>query len=96
MLRDLNASDISKFLRDVIDGGRSVQTAAHFRNALSAVIKHAKQTGFYTGENPARLVRLPAAQPSNRSAMTFDQGAALLEALESPLREMALLACRPA
>jgi hypothetical protein len=72
-LRELGPCEISKFLKGVIDSGKSVQTATHFRNTLSVVFEHAKETGFYAGGNPARLVHLPATQKkSGRGALTFD------------------------
>jgi integrase len=90
-LCDLAPSEINKFLKGTIESGKSVQTATHYRNALSAVIKHAKHTGFFTGENPCSLVRLPVVQARETGALTPEQADHLLQELKSPLREMAHL-----
>ena len=70
----------------------SVQAALHLKNATSAVFEYAKAVGVYSGENPARHVRLPEMQRKEKHALTWDQLDLLLDALPSPAREMANVA----
>lgn len=90
-LREVKAADIQALVRKLIDAGYSTQTATHVRNAFSAVFSHAKRVGFYSGENPASLVRLPQMQRAERSALSWTQAQDALRALPSPVKEMALL-----
>jgi hypothetical protein len=67
----------------------SVQAAVHLKNATSAVFEHAKAHEMYTGENPARYVKLPEMRRKQKHSLTHDQMNVLLEALPSPAAEMA-------
>lgn len=70
----------------------SVQAALHLKNATSAVFEHAKAAEMYTGENPARYVRLPEMRRKQKHSLTHDQMNVLLEALPAPAAEMAHVA----
>lgn len=77
------------------DGPRrpySVQAALHLKNAVSAVFEHAKAVGMYSGENPARYVRLPEMRRKLKHSLTVDQMKLVLAALPSPALEMAHVA----
>jgi integrase len=91
-LRDLTVSVVQKFLRELVDGGFSSQTVYHCKNAVSALVSHAKRIGYYTGENPASLVRLPPlTRVKEKRALTIEQAQVVLEKLEEPLRTMVLM-----
>lgn len=91
-LRDIGHDDVQAFCRELIDAGLSVQTARHMRNAISAIFRHAKTTGFFVGENPALGVRLPPSRPKDKHALRPDQVRSVLAVLRSPAREVATLA----
>jgi integrase len=90
-LRDVSSDDIQALVKLKIEGCYSVQTAVHIRNAVSAVFNHAKLKRAYVGDNPAVGVRVPEMTRKESHSLTFNQGRAILAALPSPVREMALL-----
>lgn len=90
-LRDVNSDHVQALVKAKIEGGYSVQTAVHMRNAVSAVFNHAKAKKAYSGDNPTIGVRLPEMQRKETRSLDFQQGKALLDHLASPAREMALL-----
>jgi len=72
--------------------GYSIQTATHIRNVISAIFSHAIRTGFYSGENPAALVKLPPMRRRQPHALSFQEVKELLQAMCYPEREIALFA----
>lgn len=91
-LRDLDAGTIGSWLRKLHRADEySVQTIVHMKNALSAVIEHAKCNGYFSGDNPARLVRLPAMDRHKKPALSFEQAQIVLANLAEPYRSMALM-----
>lgn len=90
-LRDITSDDVQALVKAKIEGGYSVQTAVHIRNAVSAAFNHAKLKRAYAGDNPAVGVRLPEMSRKETHSLSFDTGRAVLEVLPSPVREMALL-----
>ncbi len=96
-MRDVTGAEVQKVIRGKIDAGFSTQTAAHIKNAISAVFRHAKLTGYFVGENPASLFRIPAMARRPRIALSFEQAKRVLEALPGqdsgryPAFEMAFL-----
>jgi len=91
-LRDTTASDIQKLVSSMLASNYSVQTAKHVRTVVSAIFTHAKRLGCHTGDNPAKLVRLPEMVRREAHALSFDQAVAALAALKSPAQEMVLFA----
>jgi hypothetical protein len=53
----------------VLDAGPELQTAKHARTTVSAIFTHAKRLGWHTGDNPAKLVRLPEMIRKESSAL---------------------------
>jgi integrase len=93
-LRQVTVETIADMLRRLVQAdGRpySTQTLSHLKNALSAIIEHAKRVGFYSGDNPARLVRLPEMDRKKKPALTFEQAQVVLANLEEPYQTMALM-----
>lgn len=90
-LRDVSSDHVQALVKAKIEGGYSVQTAVHIRNAVSAVFNHAKAKRAYSSDNPTIAVRMPELQRKETRSMDFGQGKALLDHLSSPAREMALL-----
>ena len=91
-LRDTTAEDIQKLVSTLLARNYSVQTAKHVRTVISAIFTHAKRTGCYSGDNPAKLVRLPEMVRKEAHALSFDQAVGLLGALKSPAQELVLFA----
>src|SRR6266446_3753607 len=58
-LKDTTAADIQKLASSMLGQNYSVQTVKHVRTTVSAIFTHAKRLGWNTGDNPAKLVRLP-------------------------------------
>lgn len=90
-LRDVLKSDVQAMVKRVIASGKSTQTALHARNAVSAIFRHARNEGFYTGQLPSEGVRLPEMQRRERQALSWEQAKAIIEALKEPYSTLALL-----
>jgi integrase len=90
-LRNVDNDMIQALVKKKIEAGYSVQTAVHIRNAVSAVFNHAKLRRAYSGDNPARGVRLPEMCRKEAHALSFEMGRDLLMALPLIVRLMALL-----
>ena len=91
-LRDTTTADIQKLISRLLAKNYSVQTAKHVRTLISAIFTHAKRTGCYSGDNPAKLVRLPEMVRKEAHALSFNQAVAVLGALKSPAQQMVLFA----
>lgn len=89
-LRDITVNVLASFLGG-LRGRHSSQTVAHLKTALSAILEHARRMGYFTGENPARLVRTEAITHAERQALSFEQARKVLDRLPSPVKEMAYL-----
>ncbi len=86
MRRDDVEMLVAKVLEDY-----TTATAAHVKNAVSRIWRHAKALGCYTGENPAADVDCGELRPEHRPSYTFEQAVIVLGALRSPYREMGWL-----
>jgi hypothetical protein len=80
-LRDIDTQRIQNLCKNLIASGKSVQTATHIRNALSAIFRHAKEEKFFVGDNPAQLVKLPELVAAERYAYSFAEATTLLSRL---------------
>jgi integrase len=103
-LRDVTVSDLQRFVSTlqvekrkkigkqlvVSRAPASTQTKLHMKNALSAIFEHAIAIEWYGSRNPAKSVKLPEMQRKPTHALSLDQATALLKALPSPAREMAM------
>jgi len=91
-LKDITASHIQKLVSSMLLKNYSVQTVKHVRTVVSAIFTHAKRLGWHTGDNPAKLVRLPEMVRREAHALSFKQAVDTLAALKTPVREMVLFA----
>lgn len=103
-LRDVTPSDLQQLVSGLMVEKRrkvgakltvtrapaSVQTRLHVKNALSAIFEHAIAMEWLNSRNPAKSVKLPEMQRKVLHALSLEQGVALLEALPTPAREMAM------
>jgi integrase len=97
-LREINREVLQAFLRRaMIAPSRytkrplSIQTAYHLKNAVSGIITYAKEIGYYHGENPASLVRLPELTNKKKPSLSAEQGRAVLSMMSEPYRTAALM-----
>lgn len=90
-LREVSTGHIQALIHKTIESGASVQTAAHLRNACSALFRHAAATGTRQGDNPAQGVRLPPMVRKRRPVLTFTQARQFIAALPEPVSQMARL-----
>jgi integrase len=91
-LKDITAAHIQKLVSSMLLKNYSVQTVKHVRTVVSAIFTHAKRLGWHTGDNPAKLVRLPEMIRREAHALSFKQAVETLAALKTPVREMVLFA----
>lgn len=91
-IRDVAMDLVQRLVSSMVAQGYSVQTAVHVRNVVSAIFTHAKKKGWFAGDNPATLVRLPEMVRKEAHALIFEQARALIAALKSPVREMVMFA----
>jgi len=90
-LRDVNSDDVQDLVGAKLEAGFSVQTVTHIRNVIGRVFNHAKLKRSFVGDNPIQGVNLPEMERKESHALTFEQGRLVLEALPSPVSEMALV-----
>lgn len=91
-LCDFGLEDVEAAVSRFQEAGYAGQTILHLRNAISAVIRHARRLELYSGQNPARDVELPPVVHERRPTYTWEQIRRLMAVLPSPIREMAWLA----
>jgi len=80
-LKDITAADIQKLVSSMLLRKYSVQTVKHVRTVVSAIFTHAKRLGWHSGDNPAKLVRLPEMIRREAHALSFKQAVETLAAL---------------
>ena len=90
-LRDLKVDHVRKLIgakaRDY-----SRQTLKHIRTVLRTVIDHARDAGYFVGDNPAAAkIKLPDREPKRVEAYTWEEARLILKHLPSPIYEMAFL-----
>jgi site-specific recombinase XerD len=91
-LSEVTHEIVQRLISAALIHGYSIQTATHIRNVISAIFSHAIRTGFYLGQNPAALVKLPAMRRRQLHTLSFQQVKELLQAMCYPEREIALFA----
>lgn len=89
-LRELRATDIQRLCKYLIDEGHG-RTAEQVRTVIHTIIEHARRNGYFSGENPAKMVMLPERVEKIPQALTWEQAVEVLDRLKSPIREMVLL-----
>ncbi len=83
-LASIAAPLVQSFLTSKLQTGLSSQSVRHIKNALSAILKHARNLGFLQGQLATEFVKIPKVAHEPRRALTFDQARMLLATL--PLR----------
>ena len=90
-LCDTRPEHVSRLISAASARGYSVYTVTHLRNIISAIFSHAKQEQYFSGDNPASLVKLPEIRRKQACALTLAQARDALEVMMYPEREMTLL-----
>ena len=90
-IQQITTEDMAKVVYAPLQAGRSVQTAAHVRKLLQAIVTHAKDVGYFVGENPAASIELPEMTRRDAYVYSPDEARQILELLPSPVREAVLL-----
>ncbi len=90
-LCDLRPDHVRQIISSAFDRGYSAQTVKHIKNVIFAVISHAQREGCFSGSNPVAQVKLPPAAGKVQQNLTIDQTRAMLELMEYPEKEIALI-----
>jgi integrase len=82
---------VRQIISFAFDRGYSAQTVKHIKNVIFAVISHAQREGCFSGSNPVTQVKLPPTAGKVKQNLTIDQTKAMLELMEYPEKEIALI-----
>jgi integrase len=75
-LRDITPGRVQACINKAAAKGLT-KTVRHIMAVMSAVLNHAKAMQWYAGDLPTEGIRLPAAQETERRALTWDQVASI-------------------
>lgn len=89
-LREISVAHIQNLVNAKLQAGLSVKTAAHVRQAVCAVLRHARAMQWYAGELPTSAVRLPEMRQAERRALSWEQVCALAKALPEPVATLSV------
>lgn len=90
-LREISQPMVQMWLSAAAKSGLSSQSVRHLRNALSAILRHAKGLGMWRGDLPTDMVRTPEVRHKEGVALSEAQVAAVLVHLIEPYRTLVLL-----
>ena len=91
-LADVRPEDVRRLIAAALARGYSTQTVAHIRWVINAIFEHARNKGWFAGENPASLVAAPVIIRKEAHALTLAQAKKVLGAMRYPEKEMTLIA----
>ena len=91
-LRDVQREDVQRLVGTMRLRGYGTQSLKHVKTVVSAIYTHAEQSGYFTGTNLAKFVKLPEMKRATPHALTLIRVAELLQFLPSVPRLMVLLA----
>lgn len=90
-LTDIQPHMVQQFVSAKLKFGLSTQTVLHIKNALSAVLRYAKQIQFLRGDLPTEYVVLPQMVRKPRRALTREQVAMLVAEMPERYRPLILM-----
>jgi integrase len=90
-IRDITPDHIRRLTKSATAHGYSPQTVKHIRNVISAIFNHARKEKIFSGDNPVSEVDLPPPLQKHRPGLSMAQANGILNLLESPEREIALI-----
>ena len=91
-LSTVDADHVQHLVSAATQKGYSAQTVKHIRNVVRTIYSYAINAGCYAGENPASRVSIPAMNRRAAHSLSFPQILQLLDRMQYPERELALLA----
>ena len=92
-LHKIGRTDVQALLARVLEAGRSPQTARHVQKLVQAIYTYAEEVGWFSGRNPASRLKIPDhAVEYEPPTLAPEMLKRVLDELDSPLREMVLLA----
>lgn len=63
-LHKIERTNIQHLISQVIEAGRSPQTAKHVLKLIQAIFSYADEVGWYSGRNPASRFKVPTTRPN--------------------------------
>ena len=91
-LNQVHSDHVQTLVSAAIRKGYSAQTIKHIRNVVRVIFTHAMKDNLYSGENPASQVPVPEMNRRESHALSLNQMVQLLERMQYPEREIALMA----
>ena len=91
-LCDIKTDHVRRLLAAAASKKYSWQTLKHIKNVVFAIVAHAQREGCFSGVNPAARLKLPPKERRTLPNLTIVQTRAILELLQSPERDIAILA----
>jgi integrase len=85
-MREIRTCDIQRMLDDIAQTGLlGSNSLRHIKSQISGIFSHAKQQGYFDGENPARNTAVPPARPSEETyAYSLEEIGQILSLLQEP------------
>ena len=85
-MREIRTCDIQRILDDIAQTGLlSSNSLRHIKSQISGIFSHAKQQGYFDGENPARNTAVPPARQSEETyAYSLEEIGQILALLQEP------------
>ncbi len=90
-LCNIKSDHVRQLIASAVGRGYSPQTVKHIKNVVFAIISHAQREGCFSGPNPVTQVKLPPMTPKAAHNISIDQTRAMLELMQYPEREIALI-----
>jgi integrase len=91
-LCEIRVDHVRKIVYAAANAGYSSQTVKHIKNVIGAIITHAQSENCYSRINPASQLRLSPVRHAGRDVLTPRQITDILERMQFPEREIALIA----
>jgi integrase len=91
-LCDALPEHVDRLISAALRRGYSAQTVTHIRNVVSVIFSYARQERCFTGENPARQVKLSGSPRKDEPVLTLDQANAALKVMNYPEKEITIMA----
>lgn len=90
-LRQVQPGHVLDLMAAMRRKGLSGQTCKHVYGAIRCIFRHAKAVGAFRGDVPTEYLSPPKAESKQRGALSIEQVRGVLEILEPPYRQFALL-----
>ena len=85
-MKDVRTFDVQQWLSPIAEKGLSRNSLKHLKSLLSAIFKHAKQQGYFDGQNPVvdTAVNPHATEPEEGYADSFEEITGILAQIPEP------------